>query len=118
MSSFTRALAPLHKEYGIKVVAIAPCMVMTPLWTNHPDQFKAVDQKQDVILSPEEMAEAMLMLVESGDYEGGSVLEVLKGKTRLVKIDSEVPNGEGATMSNMGLITEETLTLLDREMRA
>jgi hypothetical protein len=48
---------------------------------------KAVSWKEDdVILEPEEVAEAMLRLVEGQEYPGGTVLEVLaEGKTRVVE---------------------------------
>lgn len=114
MSSFTRALGNLHSEYGIKVVAVAPGMVKTPLWTANPENMKMVGE-QDVMLSPRELAEAMLELTESAEYPGGSVLEVLKGKTRLVGISSEPPSGDGSTMSNMGLIYEDSMEILERE---
>jgi 3-hydroxybutyrate dehydrogenase len=114
VSSFTRALGNLYPEYGIKVVAVAPGMVKTPLWTANPENMKMVGE-QDVMLSPRELAEAMLELTESAEYPGGSVLEVLKGKTRLVGISSEPPSGEGSTMSNMGLIYEDSMAILERE---
>jgi NAD(P)-dependent dehydrogenase (short-subunit alcohol dehydrogenase family) len=117
VSSFTRSLAPLHGLFGIKVVAVAPGMVNTPLWTNYPEKIKAVSwNEEDVVLEPEELADAMLRLVEGEDYEGGTVLEVLaEGKTRRVEVDSPVADGKGATMSRMHLVTRDTVEILRRE---
>ena len=117
VSSFTRSLAPLHQEFGIKVVAVAPGMVNTPLWTDHPDKIKAVSwNKEDVVLEPKELANAMLKLVEGDEYPGGTVLEVLaEGKMRRVEVDSPVAAGKGATMSNMHVVTGDTIEILKRE---
>ncbi|EXJ69820.1 uncharacterized protein A1O5_06892 [Cladophialophora psammophila CBS 110553] len=116
VSAFTRSLAPLHQEFGIKVVAVAPGMVLTPLWSNNPDKMKAISDA-DVFATPEELAETMLMLVESAEYEGGTVLEKLKHTTRRVLVDSPLPSGPGSTMSKMDLIYEDTIALLEAERK-
>ncbi|OAL37952.1 hypothetical protein AYO20_02785 [Fonsecaea nubica] len=116
VSAFTRSLAPLHQEFGIKVVAVAPGMVMTPLWSESPDKMKAISD-DDVFATPEELAETMLLLVESAEYEGGTVLERLKSTTRRVLVDSPLPSGPGSTMSKMELIYEDTIALLEAERK-
>ncbi|OAP56482.1 hypothetical protein AYL99_09661 [Fonsecaea erecta] len=116
VSAIVRSLAPLHEEYGIKVVAVAPGMVYTPLWTDHPEKIKAADKK-DIWITPEEQAAVMLDVVEKGEYEGGTVLETLKDFTRRVYIDSPMPEGPGSTISNLGLITEDTMALLEAERK-
>ncbi|KAK5224290.1 hypothetical protein LTR47_009901 [Exophiala xenobiotica] len=116
VSAFTRSLAPLHKEFGIKVVGIAPGMIWTPLWANDPEKMKAIGH-DDVFLQPEELAEEMLKAVESADVVGGKVVEVLKTKTRLVEVDSPLPEGPGSTMSNMGRIYDDTMALLESERK-
>lgn len=116
VSAFTRSLAPLHKEFGIKVIGIAPGMIWTPLWANNPEKMKAIGQ-DDVFLRPEELAEEMLKAVESAEVEGGKVVEVLKTKTRFVDVDSPLPQGPGSTMSNMGRIYDDTIALLERERK-
>ncbi|KAH0840752.1 Oxidoreductase UcpA [Fonsecaea pedrosoi] len=116
VSAFTRSLAPLHQEFGIKVVAVAPGMVMTPLWSESPDKMKAISE-DDVFATPEELAETMLLLVESAEYEGGTVLERLKNTTRRVLVDSPLPSGPGSTMSKMDLIYEDTIALLEAERK-
>ncbi|KIW92759.1 uncharacterized protein Z519_06607 [Cladophialophora bantiana CBS 173.52] len=116
VSAFTRSLAPLHQEFGIKVVAVAPGMVLTPLWSNNPDKMKAISDA-DVFATPEELAETMLTLVESAEYEGGTVLEKLKHTTRRVLVDSPLPSGPGSTMSKMDLIYEDTIALLEAERK-
>ncbi|KIW94209.1 uncharacterized protein Z519_05525 [Cladophialophora bantiana CBS 173.52] len=116
VSAIVRSLAPLHEEFGIKVVAVAPGMVYTPLWSDHPEKLKAAHEK-DIWITPEEQAAVMLEVVENGDYEGGTVLETLKNFTRRVYIDSPMPEGPGSTMSNIDLITEDTIALLEAERK-
>jgi hypothetical protein len=91
-------------------------MVNMPLWTARPDKMKAVSWNEDnVILEPDEVAQAMLNWVESDDYPGGTVLEVLKETTRVVEVDSPIAQGKGVTMSRMELVTRDTLVILKRE---
>ena len=77
---------------------------------------KAVSwNEDDVILEPDEVAQAMLNWVESDDYPGSTVLEVLKETTRVVEVDSPVAQGKGATMSRTELVTRDRLAILRRE---
>jgi 3-hydroxybutyrate dehydrogenase len=115
VSAFTRALAPLHQEFGIKVVAVAPGNVATPLWT---EDVKKALRDDDVLIHPDEVAERMLDVVESDEYPGGTVLEVTKGRTRRLAVDSPIASGAGATASNMGVIYDETIALLNKERHA
>ncbi|OAP57667.1 hypothetical protein AYL99_08405 [Fonsecaea erecta] len=116
VSAFTRSLGPLHEEFGIKVVAVAPGMVMTPLWSENPEKMKAISE-EDVFATPEELAETMLELVQNPEYEGGTVLERIKYSTRRVLVDSPLPSGPGSTMSKMELIYDDTIALLEAERK-
>ena len=116
VSAFTRSMAPLHDEFGIKVVAVAPGMVLTPLWLDNPDKMKAISET-DVLATPEEIAETMLAVVEGAEYRGGEVVEKLKHTTRKVLVESPLPSGPGATMSKMDLIYEDTISLLEAEIK-
>lgn len=101
ISGFIRALAPLEQRLGIRVNGVAPGVIKTPLWTDHPEKLVWLDEKQDEWIEPEEVADAMLRCVESDDVVGGWVLEVLKGTTRNVGWQNERgPQGPGSTASN------------------
>ncbi|KAI5460502.1 hypothetical protein BGZ63DRAFT_358003 [Mariannaea sp. PMI_226] len=84
ITGFVRCLAPLESSAGIRVNAVAPGVVRTPLWTDHPEKLLNVDESQDGWVTPEEVAEAMLACVESDEHIGGTILEVGKGNTRQV----------------------------------
>ncbi|THY11678.1 NAD(P)-binding protein [Aureobasidium pullulans] len=78
---FTRSLAALDEKFGIRM--------------------KYVDEKKDVWATPEEVAEAMLKLVEDDDMVGGTVLEVGHEQTRIVPMLNN-PGPKGAAISVSG----------------
>ncbi|PMB67019.1 15-hydroxyprostaglandin dehydrogenase [NAD(+)] [Beauveria bassiana] len=113
---FTRSLAHLEAVAGIRVSAVAPGAVSTPMIHEHPEEL--VDADRDALISPQEVAEAMLSLVESEDHAGGTVLEVGVAYTRTVSVYNDPgPTQElrqGTTLSGMKNIAETiTKTLQD-----
>lgn len=89
-----RSLAPLEARAGVRVNAVAPGVVRTPLWVEHPDKMKYLDPEQDGWVTPGEVAAAMLRCVEEEGLVGGTILEVGKGQTRCV----ETLNDPGPSM--------------------
>ena len=85
ISGFVRSLAPLEsppkaKDGGIqlpkiRVNAVAPARILTPLWTENADKMKMVSDKTGWV-TPEDVARVMVELVEREDYVGGSVIEI------------------------------------------
>lgn len=116
INGFVRSLAPLETRLGIRVAAVAPGIIRTPLWTDHPDKMKLVDE-DDEWVSPEFVAEVMVRLVEGGEVQvvggksemegggvvqvkGGLILEVKKGRVRVVQqFMDEGPAGVGGKAS-------------------
>jgi 3-hydroxybutyrate dehydrogenase len=82
LNGFVRSLAQLENPPPplprIRVNAVAPARIMTPLWTDHPDKMQMVGDKPGWV-TPAFVAQAMLDLVEKEEYVGGTILEV--GKT-------------------------------------
>ena len=133
-----RSLGPLDKRIGVRVTAVAPGVIKTPLWTEHPEKFKLITDADEWV-TPEFVAEIMTDLVEkdvvelaggaggsrlsTGDsreatkkvaVEGGMILEVVKGRVRAVEqFNDSGPSGEGATVGNMGLADEEIFASLE-----
>lgn len=108
ISGFVRSLKQLEEPLDplvspIRVTAVAPGVVKTPLWLDNPDKLQWVDESKDDWVTPEEVAERMLELVTREDYVGGTVLEVGKGQARAVEILHDPgPSGSGMTVSNRG----------------
>ncbi|KAL3292381.1 short chain dehydrogenase [Colletotrichum asianum] len=85
ITGFVRSLARLEETDGVRINAVAPGVVRTPLWTEHPEKLINLDESQDGWVTPEEVAEAMLRCAEDDGVPGGSILEVGKNNTRLVQ---------------------------------
>ncbi|KUI71497.1 15-hydroxyprostaglandin dehydrogenase [NAD(+)] [Cytospora mali] len=84
ITGFVRSLADLDEKHGIRVNAVAPGVVRTPLWLEHPEKMVNIDPERDGWVTPDECAVAMLRCVEEGDLVGGTILEVGKDNTRCV----------------------------------
>lgn len=100
INGFIRSLAGLE-DIGIRVNGVAPGVIKTPLWTEHPEKMMMLDEARDAWVEPEEVAEGMLRCVADPEIGPGYVMEVLKGKTRNVdwKMDPG-PQGPGSSAGN------------------
>ena len=85
MNGFIRSLGTLDARLGIRVNGVAPGVIKTPLWTDHPEKMAFLDESKDAWASPEEVAEGMLRCLEDAELGGGKILEIGAGQTRLVE---------------------------------
>lgn len=94
---------PLNNVPKIRVTAVAPGVVKTPLWLDNPEKLKLFDEDADEWITPEEIAERMLDLVTKEEYVGGTILEVGKNQSRKVALLNDPgPSGPGMSVSNRG----------------
>ncbi|KAF2138935.1 uncharacterized protein K452DRAFT_232981 [Aplosporella prunicola CBS 121167] len=121
ISGFVRSLAPLEARLGVRVNAVAPGVVRTPLWTEHPEKMTYVDEGGDRWTTPEEVADAMVRLLEGDEKEAGAgtVLEVGAGCTRRVDaFDAARPDpapSKGLIPGNVQMGVEEVFGWLAEE---
>ncbi|KAH7024377.1 putative short chain dehydrogenase/ reductase [Microdochium trichocladiopsis] len=122
VSNFVRSLAQLEtppKETGlapVRVVAVAPGVIKTPLWTDNPEKLAWVDAERDEWATAEEVAAAMLRLVQEPEYVGGTVLEVGKEQVRKVEVLNDPgPSGAGHTVSRWTQGYQETWERLSQD---
>ncbi|CAI7625903.1 unnamed protein product [Penicillium glandicola] len=132
ISGLVRSLANLDKKFGIRVTAVAPGVIKTPLWTDHPEKLKMVVDSTDEWVTPEEVAEVMLALVQQeqvseiiGDrsgrgpqfnVEGGTILEVSKTVRAVGQFNDPGPgNRPGNTASDHHAVEEESYQLLSQK---
>ncbi|KAF1951308.1 NAD(P)-binding protein [Byssothecium circinans] len=102
MNGFVRSLGTLDSTLGIRVNGVAPGLIKTPLWTEHPEKMRFIDTDKDAWATPEEVAEAMLRLLEEPELGGGNILEVGAKQTRIVEaLNDPGPSGAGHTVSNL-----------------
>lgn len=133
VQALVRSLASLEQSHGIRVTAVEPGVVKTPLFTDHPEKLRAVDEGKDTWVTPERVAEVMLACVkdkstakyaptdggesdEAVSIQGGSCLEVLTRRVRDVPMFNNVgPYAEGepgAGASNAQVLMDEVRGLL------
>jgi len=136
INGFVRSLAPLDKRMNIRVTAVAPGVIKTPMWTEDREKIRFIGEADEWV-SAEYVAETMVGLVEGGrmevggggegvstgdsreelrrvDVTGGMIVEVAKGKRRVVEqFNDPGPSGEGNTVGNIGLAFEEVFEKLE-----
>ncbi|KAL4802971.1 NAD(P)-binding protein [Aspergillus unguis] len=76
VSQFVRCMAPLDKLAGIRVVAVAPGVVDTPLFRDSPQARAHIDLEKDFTLPPEEVVRACMALITDSKYPSGTILEI------------------------------------------
>ncbi|KAG8525809.1 uncharacterized protein KY384_000569 [Bacidia gigantensis] len=102
ISSFARSLSPLHQRLGIRVTAVAPGVIRTPLWMDDPIKRQWLTE-DDQLVTPETVADCMLDLASEEqimvqgegsewfpggrkyEIEGGMIVEVSAEGRRIVK---------------------------------
>ena len=132
INGLVRSLAKLDRKFGIRVTAVAPGVIKTPLWTDHPEKLKIVDTANDEWVTPEEVAQVMLALIQQdqvseiiGDragqgpqfpVSGGTVLEVSKTVRSVSAINDPGPGTRaGNTVSDMNVLEDEVFGLLSQK---
>lgn len=129
INGLVRSLAKLDDRFGVRVTAVAPGLIKTPLWLEHPEKLKMFDNDQDEWVTPEEVGEVMLALVQQeevseiiGDkerngilfpVEGGTILEVSKTVRAVNPFNDPGPsNRAGNTAANAEVVENEIFDLL------
>ena len=82
---FVKSMKLLEKYEGIKVVTICPGAVDSPLWTSEKRERTHFNKVES--LKPDDVAKAMIDLVQDGKYGGGTLLEIMPNngpKTRVI----------------------------------
>ena len=123
ISGFVRSLAALETPPQgtagippIRVNAVAPGVIKTPLWTEHPEKLKWIKQDQDEWVTAEDVADVMLDLIQKPEHVGGTVLEVGKNQVRPVTVLNDPgPKGAGHTVSGADIGEKEVWDILGAE---
>ncbi|KXS98512.1 hypothetical protein AC578_5527 [Pseudocercospora eumusae] len=78
---FTKSMMQADRDEDFKVVCILPGMVSTPLWTGKEArrEFEQFAYSEEQCLSPDEVAEGMREMIESEEWEGGSLMGIERG---------------------------------------
>lgn len=104
INGFVRSLKPLENPPAhipkIRVNAVAPARILTPLWTDHPEKMKMVGKEGNWV-TPEEVAQVMLDLVEKPEYVGGSIVEIGLNVRMVSALNDAGPGGHGNGLTSV-----------------
>lgn len=137
LDGFVRSMGSLEASNGIRVTAVAPGAVRTPLFTEQPDKLRMLDEDKDDWVDARDVAKVMFALIEKNELDnasifghdrvfgkprdtisiqGGTVLEVLSGNIRDVPLfGNQGPSSSGApgvNTSNAKVVYTELLETL------
>lgn len=128
VQALVRCLSELEASHGIRVTAVDPGLVKTPIWTEDAEKLKMLNQegeKSDGWVTPQDVAKVMLACVEDGQItvgkdcvsiHGGTCIEVLMDTIRDVpefnNIGPFALGRRGAKAGNAKEVTDEILALL------
>ncbi|KAL2673539.1 hypothetical protein Neosp_011981 [[Neocosmospora] mangrovei] len=119
INGFVRSLGKLEQSHHIRVVAVAPGIMRTPMYLENAEKLSSIDQQKDAWSEPSEVAEVMLALVErdavgtnilqpEGPEDavkivGGSIIEATPGGAvrQVAPYNDPGPLGPGALASNI-----------------
>ncbi|OAG36491.1 hypothetical protein AYO21_09298 [Fonsecaea monophora] len=85
ITGFVRSMKNAQSINGVKVVAVAPGKVHTPMWTEDDDKLKQFNYDAGRANTPDEVAAAMVDLIVEERYTGGTILQMTKSGTRVVE---------------------------------
>lgn len=108
---FTRSMGILEESHSIRVNGVAPGIVKTPIWTE--DKLVGFNDEADEWVTPEEVAEHMVGLLESPAMVGGTILEVGAGEARVVPpFMNPGPPGKGTSITDAAKLVANTFDVL------
>lgn len=117
VSAFIHSMASLDELAGIRVVGVAPGVVRSPLFLDHPEALRFLDFDKDPTIPPEEVARGMLAVATDPKYPPGTVLEVADfGNWRVVPLlNNPGPQGKAKQVSNKDLGLEDVKKMLEKD---
>ncbi|OAA60222.1 NAD(P)-binding domain protein [Niveomyces insectorum RCEF 264] len=118
ISAFVRCMGQLHGFCGIRVVGVAPGIIKSPLFTDHPEIMRYIDSTKDNMLEPEAVARAMFAVATDPKYPPGTILECadLDDNWRVVNLLNDPgPQGRASWSSNKDLALEDVKKMIDAD---
>jgi 3-hydroxybutyrate dehydrogenase len=104
LNGFVRSLDKLEDPPAhipkIRVNAVAPARILTPLWTDNPEKMAMVRKDAPGWVTPENVALVMLDLVEKEEHVGGTTLEVGEKVRKVETFNDGGPASVGNAVKN------------------
>lgn len=100
----------------IRVNAVAPARILTPLWTDNPEKMAMVGKNAPGWVTPEDVALVMLDLVEKEEHVGGTILEVGAVVSRVETFNDGGPTSRGNGVKNDPEYEKDVWATMERIM--
>lgn len=119
ISGFIRCMAELYTLAGIRVVGVAPGIIKTPLYTDHPEARKFLN-KDDFALDPEEVAKGMVAVCLDPKYPPGTILEVADPDSyrEVMMLNDPGPQGRAILASGKQDAVSGVIALIEKDKQA
>lgn len=112
IAGFCRSLALLEPSKNIRVNAVAPGIVKTPLWPQ--DRMDWVDDTEDSWVTVGQVTDVMMDLITNPEHVGGTVLEVGAESVRAVQtLMDPGPQGKGFTLAKIAQGYNDVFPMLE-----
>ncbi|KAG6031367.1 hypothetical protein E4U40_007238 [Claviceps sp. LM458 group G5] len=112
ISGFVRCLTHLEPLMNIRINAVAPGCVKTPLWGRKLYLFK---EDIDHWVPQEQVANVILDLITNKDHVGGTILEVGVDQVRPVgQFNDPGPSGAGHTVHGLAAAADDVVKLINQ----
>ncbi|KAG6021022.1 hypothetical protein E4U19_005996 [Claviceps sp. Clav32 group G5] len=112
ISGFVRCLTHLEPLMNIRINAVAPGCVKTPLWGRKLYLFK---EDIDHWVPQEQVANVILDLITNKDHVGGTILEVGVDQVRPVgQFNDPGPSGAGHTVHGLAAAPDDVVKLINQ----
>ncbi|RDW65032.1 NAD(P)-binding protein-21 [Coleophoma cylindrospora] len=122
IQGFVRSLYRLEEPRGslpkIRVNAVAPGLIKTPLWTDHPEKMKFIAEDDQGWVTPEDVAKVMLELVEGEEHVGGTILEVGKSVRKVETFMDPGPPSDKNAVHHSSSVEDDVWSDLGKQWKA
>lgn len=85
---FVKSMGQADIDEGVKIVCVLPGFVQSPLWEDREDDMTSwtkYTERLKSALQPDDIADVMLRMIESADYDGGTCVLKTKAEERIVE---------------------------------
>ncbi|KAJ9606671.1 hypothetical protein H2200_008679 [Cladophialophora chaetospira] len=117
ISNFVRCMADLEQLARIRVVGVAPGIIKTPLYVDHPEAERFLDKEKDFMLEPEDVARGMLAVCLDSKYPSGTVLEItdIDNWREVMLLNDPGPQGRAVIASKKKDAIADVVAAMERD---
>jgi NAD(P)-dependent dehydrogenase (short-subunit alcohol dehydrogenase family) len=115
VAAFVRSLGDLNEKLGIKVAAVCPGGVKSPMLVEDQHKARTIDFEKDELVTPEDVAELLFKLCVDDSIKGGSLMEITEKGTREVLAFNDPGPAGGTNISHWDIAINEVWDQLGKD---